>query len=141
MIPEFEKKGYLPPGVHPATLAQIEKRYAYNPVRRRLFEGLRKLARNLKEAGCKTLYLNGSYITDKNEPGDYDAVWEYEGVNMGLDPLLRNGWDMKEIKRKYGGDVFCRMPEVLRKDHLEFFQTDRDGMPKGIIKIDLRKRL
>lgn len=141
MIPPFDTRGYLPEGIHEATLYEIEKRLAITPDRKRLFKGLKRLAIALKAAGCKTLYINGSYVTNKQEPGDYDAVWEYEGVNNALDPLLRDGWNLKRIKLKYRGDVFCRMPEILGVDHVEFFQQDRSGLPKGIIKIDLRKRL
>jgi hypothetical protein len=141
MIPEFDSNGNLPPGIHAATLAQIRQRYANTPLRKYLFSGLVNLAKSLKASGCRTLYVDGSYITNKTEPGDLDAVWEYEGVDNTIDPLLRKGWDLKAIKRKYGGDVFCRMPDLLDVDHVEFFQTDRMGQSKGIIKIDLRKRL
>jgi hypothetical protein len=127
MIPEFDSNGNLPPGIHAATLAQIRQRYANTPLRKYLFNGLVNLAKSLKASGCRTLYV--------------DAVWEHEGVDNTIDPLLRKGWDLKAIKRKYGGDVFCRMPELLDVDHVEFFQTDRMGQSKGIIKIDLRKRL
>ncbi len=141
MIPPLDDDGYLPPGIHEATLSEIEGRFAHTLIRRRLFQGLRRLAKALKGAGCRTLYLDGSFVTDKPDPGDYDAVWEYEGVDNTIDPLLRDGWDLGAIKQEYGGDVFCRMPDILDKDHVEFFQTDRDGIAKGIIKIDLRKLL
>jgi hypothetical protein len=141
VLPNFDENGYLPPGIYVARMAEIKRRLAYNKCRLRLFAGLMRLAKHLKSVGCNTLYLNGSFITDKAEPGDYDSVWEYEGVSNTIDPLLRNGWDLKEIKRKYLGDVFCRMPEIMGKDHVEFFQMDRDRVPKGIIRIDLRERL
>lgn len=136
MIPSFDSNGYLPPGIHEATLAQIEKRYAYTNKRKWLFEGLKKLVNTLSPAGCKTIYLNGSYITNKIEPNDYDATWEYEGVDNTIDPLLRDEMDLDIIKRKYGGDVFCRMAECF--DYLVYFQTDFMGIRKGIIKISLK---
>jgi len=39
------------------------------------------------------------------------------------------------------GMFFCRMPDLLGIDHVDLFQLDRTGAAKGIIKIDLRKRL
>jgi len=141
MIPPFDANGNLPPGIYTVTLLEIRKRYAYTPLRNGLLAGFVRLAGALKAAGCRTLYLNGSFITSKLDPGDYDAVWEYEGVNNRIDPLLRAGWDLNAIKRKYGGDVFCRMPDILDNDHVDFFQSDRFENPKGIIKVDLRKRL
>jgi hypothetical protein len=141
MIPAFdEESGYLPPGVHRATLVEIEKRYSTTPSRKRLFAGFMRLARELQAAGCATVYLDGSFITNKLDPGDYDAVWEYQGMDNRIDGVLRDG-TTAQIKRKYLGDIFCRMPEILGKDHVEFFQSDRTGVPKGIIRVDLRKAL
>jgi len=78
---------------------------------------------------------NGSYITDKKYPRDYDAVWEFAGTNNTIDPLLRDGTDLWAIKRKYGGDVLCEIPGLCER--IEYFQTDRLGISKGIIKINL----
>jgi hypothetical protein len=137
LIPDFGNTGYLPPGIHKASLSEIEKCFAFTPNRKQLFLGLKYLAKVLKRAGCRTLYIDGSFTTTKLEPEDYDAVWEPEGVNQFIDPLLRDGWNFEALKQKFGGDVFCRMPEVFGKDHLDFFQTDRQGVPKGIIMVDL----
>lgn len=138
MIPEFDNHGYLPAGIYKSTLKELRKRYAYNALRMRLFQGLEALVYELRASNCATLYVDGSYITNKAEPEDYDAVWELAGVNNTIDSTLRDG-TIEQIKRKYFGDVFCRMPEIFGRDHLEFFQTDRTGIAKGIIKIDLRK--
>ena len=137
MIPPYNEIGYLPPGIHAVTLFEIERRYAYTLIRKQLFWGFKRAARALKQAGCRTIYLDGSYITNKLNPGDYDVVWEPEGVDNTIDPILRDG-TKAQIKRKYFGDIICRMLQV---DHLELFQTDRAGKRKGIIKVALRQLL
>jgi hypothetical protein len=81
---------------------------------------------------------DGSFITNKVEPEDYDAVWELEGLDNTINSTLRDG-TTEEIKWKYLGDVFCRITNVFGGDYLEFFQSDRTGIAKGIIKIELRK--
>ena len=44
---------------------------------------------SLKDAGCKTVYVDGSFVTGKERPGDFDACWEEEGVDPTiLDPVL-----------------------------------------------------
>ena len=140
MIPSFDANGNLPPGIHHAVLEEIEKRFAYTTCRRSLFEGLRTLVEELRKANCTCLYLNGSFITNKESPNDYDACWEIEDINQRIDPLLLNPFQqLAEIKAKYKGDVFPRIPELLRGiDHLEIFQRDIDTNPKGIIAINLR---
>ncbi len=96
--------------------------------------------RNLAAAGCKELLLDGSFVTAKSLPGDYDATWETAGVDLNrLDPVLL---DLKhpraEMKAKYLGDLFPASanaaPGMLFRD---FFLTDRNGVEKGVLQIDL----
>lgn len=72
MIPAYDNKGNLPPGIHPATWKEIEKRYGYNHERRKQLTGLKAALTNLKSAGCKMAYLDGSFITDKESPGGHN---------------------------------------------------------------------
>ena len=43
-------------------------------------DGLRAALENLKRAGCRTVYVNGSFVMNKYVPNDYDACWEEAGV-------------------------------------------------------------
>lgn len=134
------KNGNLPPGMHRASLDEVRRRFAITPHRLELFEGLKRLAIHLKDAGCQTLYLDGSFVTNKEQPGDYDAIWDPVGVTnkIDLDLLSRN--KIEERKKKYLGDVFVHIPELNGFPHLEHFQKDRDDdSAKGIIKVDLRQ--
>ncbi len=38
--------------------------------------GLGAAMENLKTAGCRTVYLDGSFVTSKDIPDDYNACWE-----------------------------------------------------------------
>lgn len=143
MIPEYDKRGSLPRGVYPATWEEIEERYGYNEERRRLLAGLKAALDNLKMAGCKRAYLNGSFITDKEVPRDYDLCWEPKGVDGGLiDPLfILTRYVLpprKEQKHKYLGEILITLPHPAVFDMLSYFQLDdRTGDTKGIISIDL----
>ena len=104
--------------------------------------GFRAALENLKSAGCRTVYLDGSFVTRKDIPNDYDACWEEEGVDPDLlDPvLLIFDPGRAAQKAKYLGEMF---PASIAAgagalSFLEFFQTDKEtGSPKGIIAIDL----
>lgn len=140
MIPEPTDNGELPPGEHPANLDEIAARYATNPTRTAQFRGLVRAARALAAAGCTTLWLNGSYITDKTEPGDYDATFDADQIDwiaLGrAEPELLDFDAPRETqKRVYGGELIPTLTSGV--DFVEFFQTNRDGEPKGIIRIDL----
>lgn len=130
----------LPSGVYDATMEEVYKHYAINEKRRRLFEGFNKAADNIFGAGSPQIYLDGSYVTAKPEPGDYDALWDRRFVDPALlDPLfiqLRMGTDRQ--KAKYLGEFFpsAAIEVNSRKPFMEFFKTDRlTGTEKGIIRI------
>lgn len=131
----------LPPGVHDATLSEIEARFATTPHRRRLFAGFKRVAHALELAGCRTIYLDGSFITGKPHPGDFDGCWEIEGVDpTRLDPvLLRFGNKREEQKHKFQGEMFiAEYPGAPGVTFLEFFQIEKfSGRPKGIIRVRL----
>ena len=140
MIPDFIARGELPPGEHPATLNQIELRYATNPIRRAQYEGLVRACSALAAAGATTVWLNGSYITAKTEPGDYDATFDTDNLDwiaLGLDEpeLLDFDAPRSTQKRTYGGELIPNVPGGV--NFVDFFQHDRNGNRKGIIRIDL----
>ena len=77
-IPALQENGELPLGEHPATVDDIEAVFGSSTGRRRLLmRGLRAAIANFELSGVRTLWLNGSFTTDKNEPNDIDGCWEY----------------------------------------------------------------
>ena len=75
MIPDFDENGYLPPGIHPATLGEIEARFGReSEVRRVQMESLYWLKEIAQRAGITRLVVNGSFVTDELEPNDVDCV-------------------------------------------------------------------
>lgn len=143
MIPEFvdieSVWKVLPTGIHDATMPEVERRFAFNNRRRQLFEGFTKGIDSLRTAGCGTVFLDGSFVTAKPTPGDFDACWEPSGVDIGkLDPvLLEFSAGRTRQKAMYGGEFF---PSSANADgfrtFVDFFQTDRHtGREKGIVRI------
>ncbi len=130
----------LPPGIHAATLAEVEQTFGCNPHRRALFAGLVDAAIHLSLVGCRQVLLNGSYTTTKPIPKDYDACWDPDGVDFAkLDPLFDdfdNG--RANQKARFGGEFF---PSTLINTNsggsfAELFQIDRfTGNRKGILSI------
>ena len=141
MIPKPDPKtGYPPPGVHNAGWCEVAGFFAGNSHRTRLMEGLLAACRSLAVAGCRELLLDGSFVSAKALPRDYDAAWETAGVDPDrLDPVLLDFSSRRAaMKGKYLGDLFpasaFAAPGVLYRD---FFRTDRNGVDKGVVLIDL----
>lgn len=143
MIPAFQTDGNLPPGIHWATWDEVVERFGYTAERRQRLASLRTALYQLRRAGCPTAYLDGSFVTAKPNPGDYDVCWDANGVELyALDPaflIFDQGRALQ--KAKFGGELFpahaLATPSGIR--FLEFFQLDKiTSAPKGIIALDLR---
>ncbi len=105
-------------------------------------DGLRFAIDSLHAAACSRVYLDGSFVTDKEVPGDFDACWDAGSVDPGLlNPVLLDFRDRRAAqKAKFGGELFAArfVAEPAGTTFLEFFQLDRPTQqPKGIIAIDL----
>ena len=142
MIPSFDENGLLPPGIHWASWDELFTRFAITGWRQRLAIGIRASIENLKTSGCLTVYINGSFVTAKEVPNDFDACWDEAGVDPTvLDPVLLT-FDPGRVtqKAKYLGELFPASATASGDgfSFLEFFQTDKEtGGGKGIIAIDL----
>lgn len=131
----------LPPGIHDATMAEIEATFATTPHRRWLFDGFVRAAQALAAAGCRTLYLDGSFVTGKPHPEDFDGCWEHAGVDLSLlDPVLKS-FEPKRLKqkRKFFGELFpAQSPGAPGMTFLQFFQIEKYSQrSKGILRVSL----
>jgi hypothetical protein len=143
VIPAFENdpgedgRYQLPPGIHGATWPELVERFGTNQRRGDILGGLLRALRALKAAGCRRAYVDGSFVTSKEVPGDFDGCWDHDGVDFdALDPVLLDfGGHREAQKAKFEGEMF--IADAPGNRFLEFFQLDRDGRPKGIIQINL----
>lgn len=125
MIPPFEDSGFLPPGVHPATLAEIEARFGHgSDLRRVQMESVRWMVGLAVRAGVQRIVLNGSFVTDIMEPNDVDCVLLFRPPAQADDTLrtLDAGLPFMHIEIVEQADF-----EVFVND---FFATDRWSLPK-----------
>ena len=141
MIPDADPTtGQLPPGVHDATWGEVVERFSGNSYRRRLLEGLHAACKALARAGCMSVLLNGSFVSLKDFPGDYDGAWDPSGVDPSLlDPVLLDFSNRRAaMKAKYYGELFVETAFAAPGETFRsFFMTDRDGNKKGVVLIDL----
>ena len=144
MIPELTGEGMLPPGRHEATVEEIRRRFGSgNLVRSRLMKGLDAVLRMARKVGADLLYLDGSFVTDKKEPGDWDAVlllpagariWSKEAIALA---------DRPDVRKRYDGDLFTvseEDTEVLAHYVEGVFVHDRNGRAKGLVVLRLKRK-
>lgn len=141
MLPPFDPEtGVLPEGEHVASWDEVVERFAWTSRRRQLLDGLAEAIDLLTSAGCRRVWLNGSFVTAKDEPADFDACWDTDGVDVDvLDPIFFDFSARRTAqKQRFGGELF---PNVVESgsglDFAEFFKNERDGSRKGIIVLHL----
>ena len=144
-VPPFNEHGYLPPGVHHCTMAEIEERFARfqrTDRRIRLFEKLKALVQNLKLSGKAIgIVVDGSFATAKDEPEDIDLVVILRpdhDYGADLRPFEYNAITKAGAKRAYRFDLFAYpdgTEDCVR--HIEFFQRTRErvDLNKGVLKV------
>jgi hypothetical protein len=89
-------------------------------------------------------FLDGSFVTAKEFPADYDACWDAIGVRIeDLDPVLLDFSRRRSAqKAKFFGELFPAQSQAEATSpyqaFLDFFQHDKDsGNKKGIIGINI----
>lgn len=139
MIPPFDDSGRLPAGEHPATWEEVVDRFGWNQRRRQLLDGLGEALELLATAGCRRVWLNGSFVTTKDEPGDVDVCWDPDGVDLNIvDPVLLDlSAGRQAQKARFGCEFFPNVTEAgSGLAFADFFQNDRDTGRKGIVVVD-----
>jgi hypothetical protein len=131
MIPEFDDQGYLPPGIHAATLDELAERFGSESELRQVeMESIRWLVDLARRAGALRIVINGSYVTDVHEPNDVDCA-----LLIGSDyPLAKAADEELQDGLPFIQAVF------LTQDAFEYhvaiiYGTDRDLVPKGVVEI------
>lgn len=94
------------------------------------------------------MYLDGSFVTDKDRPNDVDGCYDLaEDVTAEdlrrLAPIFPpNPSNRAEAKRRFGVDLFpaAATERGSGQPFLRFFQTDREGRERGVLSVELRAR-
>ena len=131
MLPALGEDGYLPPGLHLATMEEIAARFGQQSEMRRVqMESLVWLVDLARRSGVQRIVVNGSFVTDKLEPNDVDCVL-----------LVGAGFPQDESAEAelLSGLPFINMELVDQQAFEQFtektFATDRDLVPKGMIEV------
>lgn len=131
MIPDFNENGYLPAGIHAATLEEITARFGQQSELRRVqMESVRWLVDLARRVGISRIVVNGSFVTDKLKPNDIDCV-------LLIVPRLPR--DPNAEDELLEGVPYVSMELVDQDAFDQFtqrtFATDRNLIPKGMIEV------
>ena len=131
MIPSFNESGCLPPGLHPATLAEIETRFGrQSELRKVQTESVCWMVELAIRAGIERIVLNGSFVTDIMEPNDVDCVLLI-GAGSTKDAAAEN----ELLQGLPFLDVLLVGPTDFDYFVNRFFAFDRVRQSKGMIEV------
>jgi len=131
MIPPLDDNGNLPPGIHLASLEEIDARFGKETELRQVqMQSLRWLVDLAARAGVQKVVVNGSFVTDVPEPNDVDCA-------LLLGPEYPK--DQKAVDELAEGLPFIQMYLVEAEGYNyfveQFYATDRDNVPKGMLEV------
>jgi len=152
----LDDRKLLPPGVHDASLKELEElfgRFQRSDQRPKLFRKLREYLKELKLAECASaVIIDGSFVMGcVDEPRDIDLVvvstadWDW---NADLKPYQYNVVSKRRVKKDYRFDaIFVRPGSELETEWLEFFGRVNvkwcthfgwpDVLTKGVVRVAL----
>jgi hypothetical protein len=147
-VPPFRPDQWLPEGHHTATWEEIETIFGGDAgsVRRTILTRLlawRDAARAKGLSG--RIVLNGSFISEKQNPGDFDLLFIYDAVSEAI--VLQDAEALALIdpircKVMYGGDVFACAASIVAA-YPAFFPDDTfdrikfSEVTKGVLEVEL----
>lgn len=146
MIPGFTEEGLLPSGVHETHLEELRERMGWSRKRRDLLGGLEEALELMAACGVRRVYLDGSFVTDKDRPNDIDGCYDLVAGDVTDEDLQRlapifppSPFNRAEARRRFGLDFFPAAATELGSGQpfLRFFQTDREGRERGVLAVEL----
>lgn len=122
----------LPPGMHPLSLQELHDLavapFAEDVKRAELFQKLQTWAEAVRASGIGgQLWLDGSFLTEKVEPGDIDCIlWSPRWVDAALNTpetqdRLTRLFDHAHAEAIYGLDFYLEMPPPDQIFHREAY--------------------
>ncbi len=135
---------FLPVGDHQASWADVEASFGGNQRRQAFCERLKELIDRARNCGFLRVYVFGSFISAKPDPGDVDLMWVYRS-GLDFDTLSQDCRDLLNyatMKAREGWDIWCCSddPAVL-EDLLSGWRKSKPpgSMERGIIFIRINE--
>lgn len=153
-------RGYLPPGIHPTTIEELQERFGtsiskidFPDIRREhLFAGYQRLIEALRLVGLPAeQWIGGSFIAFWGSPNDIDLVnycdvVAYEALSPEIKAMINRYFQGEETaKHCHCDSYFVPLPPpqhrlnddfmIVRAYWEKLLGHDKTGRPKGIASI------
>ena len=134
----FNSRGFLRETIA-LTYEEFVHYFGTNPERMEQIDNALPFFRIFHSCGCRTVYVDGSFASLKKHPEDIDLCFDLAGLDAEkLEREFPQFFDPNEIG-KIHRDLRCHI-FTFDKDNkrlLNLLEQDREGNPKGLVKLDL----
>jgi hypothetical protein len=143
-LPEILPNGFLPPGVHRATLREILTRFGVDTPRRQVLASrLEELLRLGRTTGkLLRAFIWGSFVTNKPFPRDLDVfLLMQQGFDqefIRLAPVQLDIFRYERARLLFEADVFWATEAIGVEEldsWLSVYQLSRDMVLRGIVEV------
>ncbi len=144
-IPEMDEAGFLPEGIHEATMEEVRERFGrFQRTDRRptLFAKLSTFLAEVRATGLvEAVILDGSFVTAKDEPSDIDLILVLDRTHdfrADLKPFQYNILAKRRARNRFRFDIVAAAEGSDRlAESVDFFQQvkERPEIRKGILKV------
>ncbi len=149
-LPPFTSEGVLPPGDYPLTLAELRNSHLVTGTeglsenwdrvwRAKLVTNLSVLVRQLWQVGVDRIFVDGSFVEDKDHPNDIDGYFEADVTRIisgglvqdlnAIDPYRSWGWS-HHLRRPDPNSAKLQLP-IWHQYRVELYP--HYGQPAGIL--------
>lgn len=139
MALNFNSRGFLHQTIG-LTYEEFKKHFGTNPKRMQQINNALVFFMIFNSCNCKTVYIDGSFVSKKEYPEDIDLCFDI--TDLDEEKLKRefpSFFDPNQLG-KIHKETKCHILFFSTKDTtlLDLLKKDRDGNPKGLVKLDLK---
>ena len=136
---KFNGDGVLDPGIYKMTWKEFYNSFSFSKRRKELLEGLEKVVAILREIRATHIYIDGSFVTDKVNPNDWDACFD-SSIPVINNLLCKYPFkDTKIQKKLYKGELFYAksIADEYGNTYFDFFQQKKgnSAIKKGMVEL------
>lgn len=140
----FNEYGLLPEGIHKIALAEFQKIFGFNDKRKDMIrEGLGSFLKEWAPYPIERIYLDGSFVTQKENPGDIDGYAITRSDSRIFTFIVKN---QERWRLDYRMDFYWALTDAVREhtvEHWENFFSKVPGDPakkKGYVALLLKTK-
>jgi hypothetical protein len=135
-LPALDQRGFLPEGLHIASLEEVKERFGVGTNQRRLLaRKLSSLSKRAYKMGAESLILGGSFISSDPNPRDLDVLIVIS--NPSSDKIIEKDVNVIQSYVASGKSTFIASDKESVERWIRFLENRFLSEPRGVVQINL----